>query len=68
MRKSKAHIIQGQIDALEVELEAYQAKCKHPRAIGVAGSSTGNYDGHENYWINWTCPTCLYEWMADDDD
>ena len=64
----KAHRIQAEIDKLELELINHQSKCKHVKAVGEYGSSTGNWDGRDSYWINASCPTCLKTWRIDDDN
>jgi hypothetical protein len=43
-----------------------QAECKHPNAVKVNNSDTGNWDrGQDRYWRDCKCPDCGKVWQED---
>jgi hypothetical protein len=69
VRKSKAHVLTGQIAVLQQELKVHQEKCKHPERYRTYkyGANTGNYDPTcDVYWTDYHCELCLKKWHVMD--
>ncbi len=66
MAELKAHKITAEIKRLQSALVEHQNKCKHPKAVKIPKSNTGNYDPSADcYWLECSCETCLKRWTED---
>ena len=66
MAKLKAHKLTAEIKRLQSELVEHQNKGKHPKAVKIPKSNTGNYDSSvDSYWLECSCETCLKKLTED---
>lgn len=56
--------IEKKIEEYELRLEQLQKDCPHTNATQKYGSSTGNWDRQDTYWIVHKCPDCDKRWTT----
>jgi hypothetical protein len=56
----------GKIEELNKKTSLLQGVCPHEELRYTYGSSTGNYDPHDDcYWVELECPHCFRRWVDD---
>jgi hypothetical protein len=64
--KTKVARLKARIAKLNIELKLQQDLCKHPNAVKVAKSDTGNYSKSDDaYWHECKCPDCDKYWTEE---